>query len=64
MNEKLRILILEDVPTDAELIERELHKAEFYFISKHVKTKEDFVRELKDFAPDLIRTIFFQNSTA
>lgn len=54
MNEKLRILILEDVPTDAELIERELHKAEFYFISKHIKTKEDFVRELKDFAPDLI----------
>lgn len=54
MDKKLRILILEDVPTDAELIERELHKAEFYFILKRVVTKEDFVKELQDFAPDLI----------
>lgn len=54
MDKKLRILIIEDVPTDAELIERELHKAEFYFISKRVETKEDFVRELQDFAPDLV----------
>ncbi len=54
MNRKLRILILEDVPTDAVLIERELRKAEKDFVAKCVETREGFLKELKDFAPDLI----------
>ena len=51
---ELCILILEDAATDAELMERELHKANISFISKRVETAEDFVRELHDFNPDLV----------
>lgn len=54
MEKELRILILEDVPTDAELMERELRRANLTFSSKRVDTKEAFVKELKDFAPDII----------
>jgi len=54
MNEKLRILILEDVPTDAELMENELRREGLKFTSKLVKTREDFLKELKDFSPHLI----------
>ena len=54
MDKGLRILILEDVPADAELMERELRRAGFGFSSKLVDTREDFLKELKDFAPDII----------
>lgn len=54
MNKKLRILILEDAPTDAELILRELKKGGIVFSYKRVMTKEDFQRELKELKPDLI----------
>ncbi len=54
MDKKLKILMLEDVATDAELIERELRKANIDFSSKWVETKEAFIKELKDFSPDLI----------
>ena len=54
MNKSLRILMLEDVPSDAELIERELRKAEFVFSAKRVETRESFLAELKDFSPDII----------
>ena len=54
MGKKLRVLILEDVPTDAEMMERELRQAGFKFVSRRVETKEAFLKELEDFAPDLI----------
>jgi DNA-binding response OmpR family regulator len=54
MAESLRILILEDNPADAELIQFELKQAGFIFTSKVVMTEEDFVRELQEFSPDLI----------
>jgi DNA-binding NtrC family response regulator len=54
MKKEVRILILEDVPADAELMERELHKGGIEFSAKRVETKETFLKELKDFAPDLI----------
>jgi PAS domain S-box-containing protein len=54
MSEALRILILEDNPTDAELIEFELQEAGFTFTSKVVMDEKDFVRELQEFSPDLI----------
>jgi DNA-binding NtrC family response regulator len=54
MKEEVRILILEDVPADAELMERELHKGGIEFSAKRVETKETFLKELKDFVPDLI----------
>jgi DNA-binding NtrC family response regulator len=51
---ELRILMLEDVAADAELIERELRKGGVVFASKRVETKEDFQKELRDFMPDII----------
>jgi two-component system, cell cycle sensor histidine kinase and response regulator CckA len=54
MNKELRILMLEDIPTDAELAERELRKAGIAFIAKRVETEKAFVEALEDFAPDII----------
>ncbi|MBU1486896.1 HD domain-containing protein [bacterium] len=54
MDKELRILILEDTATDAELMECELRKSKMVFISRCVQTKENFLKELKDFTPDLI----------
>jgi signal transduction histidine kinase/FixJ family two-component response regulator/GGDEF domain-containing protein len=54
MEKELRILMLEDAPTDVELTEHELRRAKISFTSKRVEKKEDFVKELHDFAPDLI----------
>lgn len=51
---ELRILILEDVATDAELMERELRDAGIASSSKRVKTKAAFLKELEDFAPTVI----------
>ena len=54
MSKELHILILEDIATDAELIERELHKAGVAFVSKRVEIREAFQKELTDFVPDII----------
>lgn len=54
MGEKLRILILEDVATDAELMEEELRKDRISFSSIRVETEDTFRKELKDFKPDII----------
>jgi PAS domain S-box-containing protein len=52
--EFLRILILEDNPVDAELIQFELQEAGFTFNSKVVMAEEDFIREIQGYCPDLI----------
>ncbi len=49
-----RILILEDVPVDAELMERQLKKGGLNFVSKRVDNREDFIAALSGFSPDLI----------
>jgi two-component system, cell cycle sensor histidine kinase and response regulator CckA len=54
MNSDYRILMLEDLATDAELVERELRRAGLRFAARRVETREDFLRELEGFAPDLI----------
>ncbi|OGP89486.1 MAG: hypothetical protein A2156_11105 [Deltaproteobacteria bacterium RBG_16_48_10] len=54
MEKELRILILEDEPTDAELMERELRKVGMSFASKRVDTREAFLQATKGFNPDLI----------
>jgi len=54
IDKELRVLILEDAATDAELMEHELRKAKIFFTSNRVETREDFVRELHGFVPDLI----------
>ncbi|HVT82932.1 MAG TPA: PAS domain S-box protein, partial [Phycisphaerae bacterium] len=50
----LRILLLEDEPADAELIERELSKAGLAFIAKRVETKRSFIETLDSFEPDVL----------
>ncbi len=52
--ERLRILILEDVAMDAELVEYELARSNIPFDARRVDTREGFVRELDEFLPDLI----------
>jgi PAS domain S-box-containing protein/putative nucleotidyltransferase with HDIG domain len=54
LGKELKILILEDMPTDAELMEHELRKAGIAFSSRVVETRRGFIKELKNFEPDLI----------
>src|SRR5689334_7676467 len=49
-----RLLILEDEQTDAELAIRELRLAEIDFDFIRVESKEQFLKAVDDFAPDLI----------
>jgi PAS domain S-box-containing protein len=50
----LRILILEDVPMDAELVEYELGRAQVPFVTRCVNSRDAFLAELQEFQPDLI----------
>ncbi len=50
----LRILSLEDVAYDVELMERELRKASIEYELKRVETREQFLAALTEFQPDII----------
>ena len=54
MAEALQILILEDNPTDAELIQFELQEGGLAFTAKVVMTEKDYLQELQECSPDLI----------
>lgn len=54
MNKKIKILLLEDIAEDAELVERALKKEGFLFESMRVDDRDDFIKALHDFIPDLI----------
>lgn len=54
MSEELRILIVEDVPSDADLAEREISKVIPSRRYHRVETREDFEKALYEFKPDLI----------
>ena len=54
MKSQLKVLIVEDVPTDAELALRELKKAGIDHTAIRVDTRSDFLRGLEEFAPDII----------
>lgn len=49
-----RILILEDNPHDAELIEYELKTAHIPFLSARADTREEFLKHIDDSVPDVI----------
>ncbi|MGH7519332.1 MAG: PAS domain S-box protein [Gemmatimonadales bacterium] len=53
-SDQLRILILEDMPMDAELMEYELGRASIPFTARRVETREAFLSALDEFAPDVI----------
>ncbi len=54
MEKTIRVLILEDVATDAELIEEELRYAGIAFSSRRVSAKKAYLDELDNYCPDLI----------
>ncbi len=54
MDKKLKVLILEDVPSDAELAKRELKTVIEKFTVKVVDTEEGYSQALKTYRPDLI----------
>jgi signal transduction histidine kinase len=54
MNAELKILFVEDSETDFQLEERQLRSDGIRFISRRVETREDLLRELEQFNPDLL----------
>ena len=54
MNRKLRILMLEDALTDAEIAEHELRKAGLVFTSMRVDRRAAFISALEEFHPDIV----------
>lgn len=55
---RLNILLLEDVPVDAELALWELERAGLRFRSVRVDDRRSYVRELREFSPDVILADF------
>jgi signal transduction histidine kinase len=53
-NKHLRFLLIEDNPTDVELLEYELRQAGFQFSLAVVQTAEEFTRELRANAPHVV----------
>jgi PAS domain S-box-containing protein len=53
-DDPLHILMLEDVATDAELIERELEREGLAFDARRVTTRDAFEQALDAFDPDLV----------
>jgi len=51
---KVRILILEDVPADAELMEHEIRRVGIDAQTRIATTKDAFLKELDAFLPDII----------
>jgi two-component system cell cycle sensor histidine kinase/response regulator CckA len=54
MAQHIRILMVEDSPHDAELIQRELRRAKLDFSSERVETEKDFRAALDSTDPDVI----------
>jgi two-component system, cell cycle sensor histidine kinase and response regulator CckA len=54
MTQPLRVLIVEDLPTDAELAEREIKKIIGPSTFHRVETREEFLSSLDTFHPDII----------
>jgi PAS domain S-box-containing protein len=51
---ELKVLILEDEPTEAELVERTLRQAGLKFIAERVKTQQEFAEALDWFKPQIV----------
>jgi signal transduction histidine kinase len=58
MSDHLNILLLEDNPSDADLLLRELKKSGFIFKAEVVQTRELFETALHSFTPDIILSDF------
>ncbi len=58
MSETIRVLIVEDLPTDAELSEREIRKALGSCEFRRVETREEYLAALNEYRPALIVSDF------
>ena len=58
MEQALRILILEDLPSDAELMVYELRQAGIAHSYRRVADRENFVAALAEYRPDIILSDF------
>src|SRR2546421_4764301 len=54
MNKKLKLLLLEDDESDAELIRYALKKAGLHFEARQTDSRAGFLKALAEFEPDLI----------
>jgi two-component system sensor histidine kinase UhpB len=54
MDRPLKILHLEDLPADAEMVDRVLRKSKLRFEKKVVIDRPDFLNALREFQPDII----------
>ena len=58
MGPHLRVLIVEDQPTDAELLQYDMRRAGLEFTARRVETQDSFELALQEFEPDLILSDF------
>ena len=58
VTQDMRLLLIEDVPTDAELEIRELKRAGLRVVHRVVDTEDAYREALRDFRPDLILSDF------
>lgn len=56
--DRLRILINDDISSDAERMKDELCRAGFDFVTTRVETREAFLAALRDFLPDVVVSDF------
>ena len=54
MSNRIRRLILEDSPADAELVERELRRGGLAIVPPRVATRDAYVRALDEFRPRIV----------
>ncbi|MBI3005868.1 MAG: response regulator, partial [Ignavibacteriales bacterium] len=50
----LRVLIVEDIDADAELMELELKRAQLPFVARRVSSREEFIEAIDSFQPDIV----------
>jgi len=63
MDKEVKVLLIEDVATDAELALRELRKSGIVCVSRRVDNEQDLRRELLEFKPQVILSDFSLSGT-
>ena len=58
MGNELKVLLVEDLATDAELAARELRRAGIACVARRVETETELRQALDEFAPDIILSDF------
>ncbi|MDB6059475.1 MAG: hypothetical protein JWO95_3319, partial [Verrucomicrobiales bacterium] len=54
----LRVLILEDIESDAEFVQRELKRAQIQFTARCADNRDGYLHALQEFHPDIILSDF------